>query len=176
MHSLNRIAKSFTNPSINPIQSKYVKSQLNPTILLKSLSTKPPQNHKDDSWNDAWETAWLPDDVSPKNRAPWEAEVNFTSSADSTKLALSPDVDAETKAFVEDMNENWNERRKSPQAEAEEEAEKEGKGMAVGLYSLENIRKIIGKEQRIHAGLWMKEIASWKKLNWGIQLMISIDA
>ncbi|PPD66952.1 hypothetical protein GOBAR_DD36171 [Gossypium barbadense] len=112
MFSFNRIAKSITKPVMYTIHSKFGKPHLNLTTLFKTLSTKPPQNGKDDSWNDAWETAWLPDDISPKNRAPWEADVNFPSNEESAKMALSSDVDAETKAFVEDMNENWNERRK----------------------------------------------------------------
>ncbi|KAK8476390.1 hypothetical protein V6N13_017094 [Hibiscus sabdariffa] len=159
MHSFNRIAKSLANPAINTIHPKYVKPHWNPTTLFKSLSSKSPQNHKDDSWNDAWETAWLPDDISPNNRAPWEADVNFPSGEDSTKLALSADVDAETRAFVEDMNENWSERKKSPKQRQKEEAEKERKGDGGGLYSLENLKKDYRlKKQRIHAGLWMKEI------------------
>ncbi|KHG22214.1 Ankyrin-2 [Gossypium arboreum] len=133
MYSFNRIAKSITKPVMYTIHSKIGKPHLNLTTLFKTLSTKPPQNGKDDSWNDAWETAWLPDDISPKNRAPWEADVNFPSNEESTKMALSSDVDAETKAFVEDMNENWNERRKSPKQKQKEEAEKEGKGEGGGL-------------------------------------------
>ncbi|XP_022776893.1 uncharacterized protein LOC111318354 [Durio zibethinus] len=159
MYFFNRIAKSFTRPTINTIHSKLGQSHLNPTALFKNFSTKPPQKDKDDSWNDAWETAWLPDDISPKNRAPWEADVNFPSSEESTRTVLSADVDAETKAFVEDMNENWNERRKSPKQKQKEEAEKERKGEGGGLYSLENMKKDYRlKKQRIHAGLWMKEI------------------
>ncbi|MBA0881269.1 hypothetical protein Goshw_028073 [Gossypium schwendimanii] len=159
MYSFNRIAKSITKPVMYTIHSKFGKPHLNLTTLFKTLSTKPPQNGKDDSWNDAWETAWLPDDISPKNRAPWEADVNFPSNEESAKMALSSDVDAETKAFVEDMNENWNERRKSPKQKQKEEAEKEGKEDGGGLYSLENIKKDYRlKKQRIHAGLWMKEI------------------
>nr|KJB20425.1 hypothetical protein B456_003G147700 [Gossypium raimondii] len=159
MYSFNWIAKSITKPVMYTIHSNFGKPHLNLTTLFKTLSTKPPQNGKDDSWNDAWETAWLPDDISPKNRAPWEADVNFPSNEESAKMALSSDVDAETKAFVEDMNENWNERRKSPKQKQKEEAEKEGKGEGGGLYSLENIKKDYRlKKQRIHAGLWMKEI------------------
>ncbi|KAG4158610.1 hypothetical protein ERO13_D02G129700v2 [Gossypium hirsutum] len=159
MYSFNRIAKSITKPVMYKIHSKFGKPHLNLTTLFKTLSTKPPQNGKDDSWNDAWETAWLPDDISPKNRAPWEADVNFPSNEESAKMALSSDVHAETKAFVEDMNENWNERRKSPKQKQKEEAEKEGKGEGGGLYSLEHIKKDYRlKKQRIHAGLWMKEI------------------
>ncbi|XVF03362.1 hypothetical protein REPUB_Repub04eG0254500 [Reevesia pubescens] len=163
MRCFNRIAKSFTKPTINTIHSKLAKSHLNPATLFKTLSTKPPQKEKEkeDTWNDAWETAWLPDDISPKNRAPWEADVNFpTNEKDSTKMVLSLDVDAETKAFVEDMNENWNERKNSTKQRQKEVAEKERKGESGGgLYSLENIKKDYRlKKQRIHAGLWMKEI------------------
>ncbi|OMO82463.1 hypothetical protein COLO4_22982 [Corchorus olitorius] len=161
MQSLNRIAKSLTRPTINSIHSKLAKPHLNPTTLFRALSTKHPQNDKDESWNDAWETAWLPDDISPKNKAPWEGDVNFPSNNEesTTKMVLSSEVDAETKAFVEDMNENWNERRKSPKQKQREEAEKIRKGEGGGLYSLENMKKDYRlKKQRIHAGLWMKEI------------------
>uniref|UniRef100_A0A803L1L6 Mucin-like protein n=1 Tax=Chenopodium quinoa TaxID=63459 RepID=A0A803L1L6_CHEQI len=79
----------------------------------RRLSTS--SGNKTDEWNDAWETAWLPDDLAGKNtRAPWESDVNF---------GLNPDAtDPETKA-------------------------------------LENVQKDYRlKKQRIHAGLWMKEI------------------
>ncbi|XVE91465.1 hypothetical protein REPUB_Repub01dG0012100 [Reevesia pubescens] len=60
------------------------------------------------------------------------------------------------------MNENWNDRRKSPKQKQKEEAEKERKGEGSGnggLYSLENLKKDYRlKKQRINAGLWMKEI------------------
>ncbi|RHN81924.1 hypothetical protein MtrunA17_Chr1g0204311 [Medicago truncatula] len=42
-------------------------------------------------------------DLTPKTRAPWEGDMNFNSEVV---------ADAEMKAFVEEMNENWNERRK----------------------------------------------------------------
>ncbi|TYH39733.1 hypothetical protein ES332_D12G197100v1 [Gossypium tomentosum] len=63
IYSFNRIAKSITKPVMYTIHSKFGKPHLNLTTLFKTLSTKPPQNGKDDSWNDAWETAWLPDDI-----------------------------------------------------------------------------------------------------------------
>ncbi|KAK7309770.1 hypothetical protein RJT34_06764 [Clitoria ternatea] len=100
----------------------------------------------EDEWNEAWESAWLPEDLTPKTRAPWETDVNFPSSA------ADADADAETKAFVEEMNENWNERRKGSK-------EKEKKEENSTLYSLENMKKDYRlKKQRMHAGLWMKEI------------------
>ncbi|XVF03364.1 hypothetical protein REPUB_Repub04eG0254700 [Reevesia pubescens] len=134
MHCFNRIAKSFTKPTINTYHSKLAKSHLNPATLFKTLSTKPPQNEKENTWNDAWETAWLPDDISPKNRAPWEADVNFpTNEEESTKIVLSSDVDAGTKAFVEDMNENWNERKKSTELKLKRKGKER---MVVGVWRI----------------------------------------
>ncbi|XP_061338819.1 protein GAMETE CELL DEFECTIVE 1, mitochondrial [Gastrolobium bilobum] len=102
----------------------------------------------EDEWNEAWESAWLPEDLTPKTRAPWETDVNFPSSSSAVAVA---DVDVETKAFVEEMNENWNERRKGSK-----EIKSDEKG---ALYSLENMKKDYRlKKQRMHAGLWMKEI------------------
>ncbi|KAK6946042.1 hypothetical protein RJ641_013586 [Dillenia turbinata] len=107
----------------------------------------------DDEWNDAWETAWLPEDLSAKNRAPWETDVNFSSSNDSP-IVLPSDADPETKAFVEDMNDNWDQRRKNQHAKQQQERKVDS-----SLYSMENIKKDYRlKKQRIHAGLWMKEI------------------
>ncbi|KAK7407362.1 hypothetical protein VNO78_09211 [Psophocarpus tetragonolobus] len=105
----------------------------------------------EDEWNEAWETAWLPDDLTPKTRAPWESDVNFPSG---TATAVAADADAEadeeTKAFVAEMNENWNERRKGS---------KENRDANGALYSVENMKKDYRlKKQRMHAGLWMKEI------------------
>ncbi|XP_021722926.1 uncharacterized protein LOC110690410 [Chenopodium quinoa] len=117
----------------------------------RHLSTS--SGNKSDEWNDAWETAWLPDDLAGKNtRAPWESDVNF---------GLIPDAaDPETKAFVEDMNENWENRRMNREkAKQEEEMKVKKKEENGGLYSLENVQKDYRlKKQRIHAGLWMKEI------------------
>jgi len=125
----------------------------NPTTkcsLLRHLSTS--KNDGNDDWNDAWETAWLPDDLSGKNtRAPWESDVNF---------GIPSAADAETKAFVAEMNENWEERRKKSENKAGEEKKKmEDDNGGKGLYSLENVKRDYRlKKQRIHAGLWMKEI------------------
>ncbi|CAN0923692.1 Protein GAMETE CELL DEFECTIVE 1, mitochondrial [Linum grandiflorum] len=106
----------------------------------------------DEEWNDAWETSWLPDDLKGKDRAPWETDVNFPSAP----TAVPPsELDSETKAFVEEMNENWDQRRRTANKQkVEEGGEKNG-----GLYSLENMKKDYRlKKQRIHAGLWAKEI------------------
>lgn len=48
------------------------------------------------------------------------------------------------------MTENWNERRKGQQMQEEKRD---------SLYNLENMKKDYRlKKQRLHAGLWMKEI------------------
>ncbi|KAK0602027.1 hypothetical protein LWI29_029692 [Acer saccharum] len=149
MQTLQRIlSKSITKP------------HLNATILFKSLSTKTPKKDGDDEWNDTWETAWLPDDLSPKDRPPWERDVNFGSN-DSNTIVLPSDADPETKAFVEDMNENWDERRKNTKAK-----ESSGGGGNEKLYSLDNMKKDYRlKKQRIHAGLWLTEIEKQKEAN-----------
>ncbi|KAJ4844794.1 hypothetical protein Tsubulata_034167 [Turnera subulata] len=133
-------------------------------IFLKPLSTK---NNGDDEWNDAWESAWLPDDLTPKHRAPWEADVNFRSPDPAA------DLDSEAKAFVEDMNENWEERRKMTrkaqhQQQQQQGKEAEEKSSNGRLYSLENMKKDYRlKKQRIHAGLWVKEIEKQQEAKLG---------
>ncbi|CAN1187847.1 Protein GAMETE CELL DEFECTIVE 1, mitochondrial [Linum perenne] len=106
----------------------------------------------DDEWNDAWETAWLPDDLKGKDRAPWETDVNFPSTA----TAVPPsELDSETKAFVEEMNDNWDQRRRTVNSQKVDDGTEKNNG----LYSLENMKKDYRlKKQRIHAGLWAKEI------------------
>lgn len=135
-----------------------------PLLNLRPLSTKPTTKKGgggEDEWNDAWETAWLPEDLSAKNRAPWETDVNFSIS---DNQVVPSDVDPETKAFVEDMTDNWDQRRKRNQKKAEEERrlqqqQKEESTTTSSLYSLERIKKDYRlKKQRVHAGLWMKEI------------------
>ncbi|KAG5059413.1 hypothetical protein GLYMA_01G045300v4 [Glycine max] len=111
----------------------------------------------EDEWNEAWETAWLPDDLTPKTRAPWESDVNFPSYS----APAAEDGDEETKAFVAEMNENWNERRKG----SKEKEKREENG---ALYSLENMKKDYRlKKQRMHAGLWMKEIEKLEEAKLG---------
>lgn len=130
------------------------------SILIKALSTKPPKDG-DEEWNDAWETAWLPEDLTPKNRAPWEVDVNFGSKG----IVLSSDVDAETKAFVEDMNDNWDERRNNNnKGKVKHHVNTSGDK----LYSLESIKKDYRlKKQRIHAALWLKEIEKQEEAKLG---------
>ncbi|CAI0448113.1 unnamed protein product [Linum tenue] len=132
-------------------------------LLPKYLSTKGGGGGGDDEWNDAWETAWLPDDLKGKDRAPWETDVNFPA-AEASTAEMSPELDSEAKAFVEEMNENWDQRRgigKTQRKDAEDGEKNDGKesGKSSGLYSLENMKKDYRlKKQRIHAGLWVKEI------------------
>ncbi|KNA15913.1 hypothetical protein SOVF_093870 [Spinacia oleracea] len=154
---MHRLAKSTTTTTLlRTLHS----SNPSPFSLLnhhhRRLSTSSGNKNKNDEWNAAWETAWLPDDLSGKNtRAPWESDVNFGLTHDS-----AADADAETKAFVEDMNENWEHRRKNKdKLKREEEVKKEDGENGGGLYSLENVKRDYRlKKQRIHAGLWMKEI------------------
>ncbi|XP_061992799.1 protein GAMETE CELL DEFECTIVE 1, mitochondrial [Rosa rugosa] len=154
---MQTLVKLATKPTLRNTLSK---TQFTSTVNFKSFSTKPsaPPNRNpkkaDDEWNDAWETAWLPPDPSSENaRAPWETDENQTAAAEEVVIPSDSDADAETKAFVEDMNANWDERRK-PKEEKKQQQSESGK-----LYSLENIKKDYRlKKQRIHAGLWMKEI------------------
>lgn len=136
------------------------------------LSTK----SGNDEWNDAWEAAWLPDDLSGKNRAPWETDVNFALPDDISNTAENiqteprvPEVDTETKAFVEDMNENWH-LRKGKQQKNSSDNENGIKMNEIGssLYSLENIKRDYRlKKQRVHAGLWLKEIEKMEEAKLG---------
>ncbi|VVA30300.1 Hypothetical predicted protein [Prunus dulcis] len=146
MQALKRIA---TKTEFQRLSSTITKTHFISSTNFRPFSSNSKKG--DDDWNDAWETAWLPPDLSgSSSRAPWEADVNFSSSESS--VVLSSDADLETKAFVEDMNENWNERRKPKE-------EKQQSENGSSLYSLDSIKKDYRiKKQRIHAGLWMKEI------------------
>lgn len=106
------------------------------TTHIRRLSTE--------KWNDAWETAWLPDDLSAKNRAPWETDVNFS----------TPDLDADTKAFVEEMSDNWEQRRNRSKEEGRPNELKQQQANSL----LEKKSDYRVKKQRVHAGLWVKEI------------------
>lgn len=156
MYSLQRVARSS---QLNRFSSLI----FNSIDKIREFSSNRNRGGGDDEWNDAWETAWLPEEVSGGNaaRAPWESDVNFSSSPDSA-VALPQDADAETKAFVEEMNENWSERRKASKSNSEKERE------SGSLYSLENMKKDYRlKKQRIHAGLWTKEIEKQEEAKLG---------
>ena len=75
-------------------------------------------------------------------------------------MNFSEVVDSETKAFVEDMNENWNQRKGSKPKHPETQQNDSNSNSRNGsLYNLENMKKDYRlKKQRIHAGLWTKEI------------------
>ncbi|KAM1498096.1 hypothetical protein ACFX10_020982 [Malus domestica] len=152
MQTLKRIA---TQTELHRLSSTIAKTQFISAANLRAFSSNSKKGGGgDDDWNDAWETAWLPPDLSGNNsRAPWETDVNFSSPESS--IVLPSDADPETKAFVEDMNENWNERRKPKEERKQYRQSQSGSS----LYSLESLKKDYRvKKQRIHAGLWMKEI------------------
>nr|XP_043626223.1 protein GAMETE CELL DEFECTIVE 1, mitochondrial [Erigeron canadensis] len=127
---------------------------------FRRLSTKAGGGR--DEWNDAWETAWLPEDLSAKNRAPWETDVNFSIS--DTPEALDPEI----KAFKEDMDDNWEQRRKKGKREEEKQRLMKLKEEGKSLYSLENVKKDYRvQKQRVHAGLWAKEIEKMEEAKLG---------
>ncbi|KAK4736964.1 hypothetical protein R3W88_000661 [Solanum pinnatisectum] len=161
MNPIRKLSSTFLQkPLINPTFSAAVR---------RRLSTK----SGNDEWNDAWEAAWLPDDLSGKNRSPWEADVNFALPDDTNNAAENTqiesrvsEVDAETKAFVEDMNENWHLRKGKQQKNGSEGTNMNENGSS--LYSLENIKKDYRlKKQRVHAGLWLKEIEKMEEAKLG---------
>ncbi|GMY26030.1 protein GAMETE CELL DEFECTIVE 1, mitochondrial [Fagus crenata] len=148
MHSLKHIKTPTSSIIINQVHRL---SSTIPKPHFRALYTTTTRNSKKggEEWNDAWESAWLPEDLSAKHRAPWETDVNF-----------SEVVDSETKAFVEDMNENWNQRKGSKPKHLETQQNDSNSNSSKGsLYNLENMKKDYRlKKQRIHAGLWTKEI------------------
>lgn len=159
-----------------PIHRRLSSSAIRPFFNLRPLSTKSTK-HGEDEWNNAWESAWLPDDLSAKNRAPWETDVNFSLTSDNNQssLVLPTDVDAETKAFVEDMTDNWDQRRKRPKFQQQQEAQQQQKDQS-SLYSLENVKKDYRlMKQRIHAGLWMKEIEKQEEAKLGDSILGGSD-
>ncbi|KAJ8616312.1 hypothetical protein MRB53_035684 [Persea americana] len=145
----------------------HLSSSLLKTISIKSpfsssssssSSSSPPPSKVEDEWNDAWESSWLPEDVK-KNRAPWETDVNFTVET----VVLPSDVDPDTKAFVQDMDDNWNERRRRKGTTTHSIKQlvdaPSGGEKPTNLSVVESMKKDYRlKKQRIHAGLWMKEI------------------
>ncbi|OIW02129.1 hypothetical protein TanjilG_25413 [Lupinus angustifolius] len=142
---------------------QFTVSTNSPFVVSSTRFWSSSSRNGDDEWNEAWESAWLPEDLTPKTRAPWEADVNFASSSspESTAVVTATAVDAETKAFVEEMNENWEERRR--RTKEKEKVEEKG-----ALYSVENMKKDYRlKKQRVHAGLWIKEIEKMEETKLG---------
>lgn len=132
--------------------------------LWTKSSSNDKKKNKDDNeneWNDAWETAWLPDDLSGSGNnstpapAPWESDVN---------LGTVPVDDPDAKAFVEDMNANWDHRRtnKHPQPHPHPDNNKNNNNTDAdgdGFYSMKNVKRDYRlKKQRIHASLWSQQI------------------
>lgn len=160
--SLQRIA---IQSQFRRLSTVIVRPHLSSAVNGRDFSTRSSSSNPngEDEWNDAWETAWLPEDLSANNRAPWEADVNSPSSSasSSTVVDLPSDADPETKAFVEDMNDNWDERR----LKTGKTRQQEDNG---SLYSLGNMKKDYRlKKQRIHAGLWLKEIEKQEEAKLG---------
>ncbi|KAK1313926.1 hypothetical protein QJS10_CPA06g00531 [Acorus calamus] len=101
----------------------------------------------DDEWNIAWETAWLPEDLSGKNRAPWESDVSFPA---------APDANSEAKAFVAEMDERWSERRAAKQQKKPAPQKgREGNSMETVDEMKRDYRM---RKQSIHAAMWAEEI------------------
>ncbi|XP_074309734.1 protein GAMETE CELL DEFECTIVE 1, mitochondrial [Silene latifolia] len=139
------------------------------TTILRHFSTSNNNNPNSDTWNDAWETAWLPDDTSPTSitTAPWD------SVTPNDVVSLPPDADPDTTAFISDMNENWDERRqRKPRQGQRGKNDEDGDnkdGNNGGLYSLENVQKDYRlKKQRIHASLWAHEIDKIQEAKLGV--------
>ncbi|XP_031113190.1 uncharacterized protein LOC116016888 [Ipomoea triloba] len=166
MNQIQRLCFTILRkPLINPASS--------PTVLRR-FSGKTGE----DEWNDAWETAWLPEDLSGKNRAPWETDVNFSlpddtssnvSNDNSPQNLLPPDADTETRAFVEDMNDNWDQRKgKTPKQDSSTDSAAKRSENESSLYSLENVRRDYRiQKQRVHANLWAKEIEKMEEAKLG---------
>uniref|UniRef100_A0A1J3HWN1 Mucin-like protein n=1 Tax=Noccaea caerulescens TaxID=107243 RepID=A0A1J3HWN1_NOCCA len=163
MNSLHRVLGLITRTTTTyPISSRASHSRLNfQSILVDFMSTN--SRNDEDKWNDAWESAWLPDDLTDKSRAPWETDLNFPLTA---AIASPEEIDVEAKAFVEDMNEHWNERRGKSGKEEKKEERKDIDEKS--LYSLETMKKDYRlKKQRVHASLWVKEIEKLEEAKLG---------
>ncbi|KAL0385757.1 UNVERIFIED_CONTAM: hypothetical protein Sradi_2970000 [Sesamum radiatum] len=181
MTLIHRLTSVVKNPHLNPSTTAAA------AVLRQFSSNRAAKNKKtgEDEWNDAWETAWLPDDLSGKSsRAPWEADVTFslpfTAENPQTAPSAPPEeIDAETQAFVEDMNDNWDQRKgKSVHRNAEKNVGSLGSSSSSSssLYSLENIKRDYRlTKQKIHAGLWVKEIEKFEEAKLGNSISGSDD-
>ncbi|XP_020580971.1 uncharacterized protein LOC110025052 [Phalaenopsis equestris] len=151
--------------SLNFRLFRFSVSKFRPFSSSKGRSTqpaKPTGSFGEEEWNDAWETAWLPDDLSARDRAPWETDVNFPYSSPTISAG---EIDADTKAFVAEMDDRWSERRAAKKQQQEEGRHfvelVEGKERKIELGDY-RVRK-----QRIHSGLWMKEIEKMEESKLG---------
>lgn len=160
---------------VRNLSSLFIRKVYGNNIGLFSTTAKRGGGSGEEEWNDTWESAWLPEDLSGKNRAPWETDVNFSidsnenvsdNTSNSSSVVLSSEVDAETKAFVKDMTDNWDQRRRSPKSQQQQQQKELANSNS--LYSLENVKKDYRlKKQRIHAGLWAKEIEKQEEAKLG---------
>nr|KAJ0193762.1 hypothetical protein LSAT_V11C800410850 [Lactuca sativa] len=102
-----------------------------------------------------------------KNRAPWETDVTFSISG--TPEVLDPD----TNAFVEDMSDNWEQRRKRTKREEKEERLLKMKEKGKSFYSLENVKRDYKvMKQKVKEIEKMEE----SKLGDSVVVMILIDS
>lgn len=172
MTPIYRLTAALSKPSRHPCAA----------VTAALFSTKRTTNNNkagDDKWNDAWETAWLPDDHFGKSSpvAPWESDVTFslpTATAENTHQG--EEIDFETKAFVEDMNENWDQRKGKTMKEDKKNVDSSALSSSSSLYSLENIKRDYRlKKQKIHAGLWMKEIEKMEEAKLGDSISVDGD-
>ncbi|KAK6159976.1 hypothetical protein DH2020_003357 [Rehmannia glutinosa] len=177
MTLIHRLTSVLKNPQLSPTTAAAAA-----TTAVRPFSTnRTTKSNKtgEDEWNDAWETAWLPDDLSGKSpRAPWESDVNFslptTAENPQTTLSSPPEaIDPETQAFVEDMNDNWDQRKgKSVKKDADrnvgQSESSSSSSSSSALYSLENIKRDYRlTKQKVHAGLWVKEIEKLEEAKLG---------
>ncbi|KAL8035583.1 hypothetical protein ABFX02_12G106800 [Erythranthe guttata] len=173
MTLIYRLTSVLKTPFLNPTAAAAATGDVR---HFSSGRTNRSNKSGEDEWNDAWETAWLPDDLSGKSaRAPWESDVSFALPAADQNPQLSSlpeEIDAETKAFVEDMNDNWDQRKGKSVKKDDDKNESPPPGQASSssssLYSLENIKRDYRlTKQKIHAGLWVKEIEKLEEAKLG---------
>ncbi|KAF3773144.1 hypothetical protein EJ110_NYTH54370 [Nymphaea thermarum] len=110
-------------------------------------------NNSSDSneWNEAWESSWLPEDVVAQSRAPWEVDVHADFTAAEQPVVFPSQLDSDTRAFVEEMSENWNQRRGSKKPV-------ERSAPRLTLSEKDPLKDYRIRKQAVHAALWMKEI------------------
>lgn len=148
------ISSAFRKPP--PFSTPFLTSRQ--LLSTRSRASSLNSANGDGEWNDAWETAWLPDDLSPVGeRAPWEPA---NSSANDVGLPI--EADADTQAFVAEMNERWNERRGARGSQKGSQLVEPAEGVVQKSTYDYRVRK-----HRIHAGLWMKEIEKMEEAKLG---------
>ncbi|CAN6439557.1 unnamed protein product [Victoria cruziana] len=112
-------------------------------------------------WNEAWEASWLPDDVVEQSRPPWEVDVHSDFTAAEQPVVFPSQLDPDTRAFVEEMSENWDQRRGSKRS-----AERPSPPGST-LSEKDPLKDYRIRKQAIHAALWTKEIEKEVEANLG---------